>query len=216
MADGGYRLVAWPGARNAVVDLLEAAHRKHNITAAWEIDFTEAHARMRRIRRQTGVAVSLNAYLVYALGRTVLRHPMAQAVRWKKNLVFYDGVDVGTAIDFTQAGTAAARLSARGSRLPTSDRLPRSAWRCAASRNRIRWSVHSCSGGRASAGIPAGFVRSSGAGSRCESGAPPPLPQDSRPDEPQFSSPTGGTVLVIHWVPAHAVANVHAVRRLAL
>jgi pyruvate/2-oxoglutarate dehydrogenase complex dihydrolipoamide acyltransferase (E2) component len=109
----GYRFVPWPGARNAVVDLLEAAHRKHNIAASWEIDFTEANARMARIRRETNVAVSLNAYLVYALGRTAAKHPIVQAVRHRRRLVLYDGVDVGTAIDYTRAGQSPRAVGAR-------------------------------------------------------------------------------------------------------
>ena len=113
MTERGYKLVDWPQARNPVVDLLEAAHQKHNIAAAWEIDFSEAYARMRRIRRQTGVAVSLNAYLAFALGRAVAKHPMLQAVRQGKRLVLYDGVDVATAIDYTEAGQPPRAVGAR-------------------------------------------------------------------------------------------------------
>lgn len=105
----------WPRLRNPVVDLLECAHRQHNISAAWEVDFTVAADRMAQIRRTTGNAVSLNAYLIYALGRTIPRHPMMQAVRWrsKGKIATYEGVDVATAVEWAQPGRPPQPVGAR-------------------------------------------------------------------------------------------------------
>lgn len=111
----GLRLVDWPRTRNVVVDLLDQAHAKNSISACWEVDFTAAQARMTRIQRETGIAVSLNAYLIYALGRTAIRHPLVQAVRWKSRgkLALYDGVDVGTAVEWRRPGQPPVAVGAR-------------------------------------------------------------------------------------------------------
>ena len=111
----GFRVVDWPQTRNPVVDMLEVARRQHNISAAWEVDFTEAWTRMNQIRRATGLAVSLNAYLVHALAHTAKQHPMMQAVRWRRKgkIALYDGVDVGTPVEWTRPGQTPVAVGAR-------------------------------------------------------------------------------------------------------
>lgn len=100
-AASNVREIDWPVYRNNMSDFLAHAKRKAQVSGTWEIDITLAYARIKTIQRQTRIAISFNAYLIFLISRAVHQHPEVQAVRvpWRRKTAIFDGVDVGTAVE---------------------------------------------------------------------------------------------------------------------
>lgn len=96
----------WPVYRNNVVDFLNYSRKRHHISGMWEVDITHTQQRIQEVQRQARVAISFNAYLIYLLSRAVMEHPEIQAVRvpFRRSIAVFDGVDVGTAVEFRVPG----------------------------------------------------------------------------------------------------------------
>ena len=92
--------------RNNLVDFLEHSKRLHHVSMAFEVDVTQALQRIADIQRQTRVAVSFNAYIIYVFARVIFQNPEMQAVRvpYRRKVAYFDGVDVGTAIEQSIGG----------------------------------------------------------------------------------------------------------------
>lgn len=104
-------LADWPVYRNNIIDFLEHSRRLHHISATWEIDVTAVLQAISEIQRQTRMAISFNAYMIYVFARAVSKHPETQAVKvpFRRKIAHFDGVDVGTAIEQrTAPGTSIA------------------------------------------------------------------------------------------------------------
>lgn len=70
------------------------------IHALVEIDVTGVRSALRRLRRDTGIPVSMTAYYVWCFARAVTAHPHVHAYRdWRNRLVIYDEVDVSTTVE---------------------------------------------------------------------------------------------------------------------
>lgn len=93
--------VAWPILRNNVSDFLTQAKQVPQISATWEIDITQAHERIRQIQRQTRIAISFNAYLIFLISRTIQKYPEVQTIRipWRRKMALFDGVDINTIVE---------------------------------------------------------------------------------------------------------------------
>lgn len=93
--------IDWPIIRNNVSDFLTQAKQVPQISATWEIDITQVHERIRQIQRQTRIAISFNAYLIFLISRTIQKYPEVQTIRvpWRRKMALYDGVDINTIVE---------------------------------------------------------------------------------------------------------------------
>jgi hypothetical protein len=84
-----------------MVDFLDHSRRLNHISATWEIDVTETLGRIAAIQKQTRMAISFNAYIIYVFARAVMKHPETQGVKvpFRRKTAYFNGVDVGTAIE---------------------------------------------------------------------------------------------------------------------
>ncbi|MBS4045009.1 MAG: 2-oxo acid dehydrogenase subunit E2 [Alphaproteobacteria bacterium] len=94
----GYQTRPWPIVRNALISVLKQ-HRPHTVYGFGEVDITEALERISRYRRDLRIAVSLHAFVAYCLVQAVQRHPVMHTYRRGKDLICFDDIDLGTAID---------------------------------------------------------------------------------------------------------------------
>lgn len=88
----------WPVIRNAVISVLNQ-HRPHTVYGFGEVDVTEALARISRFRKELRVAVSFHAFVAHCLAQAAQRHPVMHTYRRGRQLIRFDDVDIGTAID---------------------------------------------------------------------------------------------------------------------
>lgn len=88
----------WPVIRNALVTLLDQS-RPHAIYGLGEADVTDSLAAIRRIQKETRVAVSLHAFILYCMTRAMREHPVTLTYRRKDKLVTFEDIDVLTPID---------------------------------------------------------------------------------------------------------------------
>jgi pyruvate/2-oxoglutarate dehydrogenase complex dihydrolipoamide acyltransferase (E2) component len=96
----GYNLREFPLIRQATIDLLDAAHRKHMIHALVEADITSARNKIREIRKNSGRYVSFTGYMIHSVASVVACHPLVHAYRNRSNkLILFDEVDVSTTME---------------------------------------------------------------------------------------------------------------------
>ena len=93
-----YTAKPWPVIRNALVTLLDQS-RAHPIYGLGEADVTEALAAIRRLQKETRIAVSLHAFIVYCMTRAMREHAVTQTYRRKNELITFEDIDVLTPID---------------------------------------------------------------------------------------------------------------------
>ena len=99
-ASDGFTVRDFPAIRQATIDLLDAAHRKHMIHALVEADITEAREKIRDLRKSSGKYISFTGYMIHSVASAVERHPLVHAYRNRRNkLVLFDEVDVSTTIE---------------------------------------------------------------------------------------------------------------------
>ncbi|MDD3762047.1 MAG: 2-oxo acid dehydrogenase subunit E2 [Nevskiales bacterium] len=94
-----YRVVAFPTARNPIVDTLEQGKRRHHVHGFGEVDVTELRRRMHALGELPGGAPSLTAYLVWCLGQALGEFPEIQAFRRGRKLYLFEDVDVSTIVE---------------------------------------------------------------------------------------------------------------------
>jgi len=86
-----YQVVPFPQMRNAVIDHLHQAQRKHMIHALTEVDVTKARQIIREHKTRTGESLSFTAFIITCLGRAVDKAKTMHAYRKGRNqLVLFD------------------------------------------------------------------------------------------------------------------------------
>lgn len=88
----------WPVIRNALVTLLDQS-RPHAIYGLGEADVTGALAAIGRLQKETRLAVSFHAFILYCMTRAMRENPVTQTYRRKDKLVTFEDIDVLTPID---------------------------------------------------------------------------------------------------------------------
>lgn len=99
MADSvPFRETPWPAIRNTVESLL-LQHRPHTCYGFGEADVTTALARIAAYQRELRIAVSFHAFILHCLALAAAEHPAVLTYRYRRKLITFENVDVGTAID---------------------------------------------------------------------------------------------------------------------
>ena len=100
MSDGTFTIKPFPSIRQATIDLLEAASRKHMIHGLIEVDVSKPRQRIREIKETTGETISFTGFIIYCCAKVVDTNKHMHAYRdWRKRLVLFDDVDVSTAVE---------------------------------------------------------------------------------------------------------------------
>jgi pyruvate/2-oxoglutarate dehydrogenase complex dihydrolipoamide acyltransferase (E2) component len=95
-----YHEVEFPAIREAAIDLLREAHRKHMIHGLLEADVTDARHRIREHKARTGETLSFTAFIATCLAKAVDEDKSMHAYRrGKKKLIVFDEVDVNTMVE---------------------------------------------------------------------------------------------------------------------
>ena len=97
---GSYEVVPFLPERNATLDTLRWAKKRHQIPILLEVDITKARDRIRQYRRETGLGLSLTAWVVSCVARAASEHRGVHALRrGKRNLVLVNEVDVSVVVE---------------------------------------------------------------------------------------------------------------------
>jgi pyruvate/2-oxoglutarate dehydrogenase complex dihydrolipoamide acyltransferase (E2) component len=82
------------------MDMGRLALRRHNVAALIEIDVTETRKYVRRLRRELGLPVSLNAWIIKMISRTLEAHPSAHGFRrGKRRVVSPKAIHITTMVE---------------------------------------------------------------------------------------------------------------------
>jgi len=100
MIDKTYTIKPFPSIRQATIDLLEAASRKHMIHGLIEVDVSKSRQRLREIKEKTGETISFTGFIIYCCAKVVDMNKHMHAYRdWRNRLVLFDEVDVSTTVE---------------------------------------------------------------------------------------------------------------------
>ena len=91
-----------PASRRFVVDAAAVALRRPIIHGLFEADVTEARVALRTAA--DGAPLSLTAYVVWCLGRTLVRHPRMHGYLHRGDLVVFDRVDATVIVETDEGG----------------------------------------------------------------------------------------------------------------
>jgi pyruvate/2-oxoglutarate dehydrogenase complex dihydrolipoamide acyltransferase (E2) component len=99
-AVGTYEVVPFLPERNATLDTLRWAKKRHQIPILLEVDVTRARERIREYRRRTGVGLSLTGWVVSCVARAAAEHPRVHSIRsGRRKLVLVSEVDVAVVLE---------------------------------------------------------------------------------------------------------------------
>jgi pyruvate/2-oxoglutarate dehydrogenase complex dihydrolipoamide acyltransferase (E2) component len=100
MVDNLKTIKPFPPIRQATIDLLGAASRKHMIHGLVEIDVTKPRQIIERIKLTRGESISFTAFIIYCCAKAVAMNKHMHAYRdWRNRLVLFDNVDVSTTVE---------------------------------------------------------------------------------------------------------------------
>lgn len=94
-----FRTEPFPRTRKIVVDACRYGKTKHMIHGLVEVDVTEVRRRLAESVDAEGRHLSLTAYLIHCLARTVAEDPTVQAYRSWRRMVIFESVDVNTIVE---------------------------------------------------------------------------------------------------------------------
>lgn len=94
----GYRLDPYPPIRRIINDVLEA-HRPLTWYGLYDVDVTEALARLRHYQRILKQGLSFHAYILYCYARVLAEQPHMQSYHFGRHLLTYEGVDISTIVE---------------------------------------------------------------------------------------------------------------------
>jgi len=98
--DNQYSTKKFPKTRRATIDLLKAAKRKNMIHGMVEIDIAQARSDIQEIKQSHKYSISLTAFIIYCVSKSVASNKRMHAYRnWKNQLVLFDNVDVSTTVE---------------------------------------------------------------------------------------------------------------------
>lgn len=105
MNDEEFTIKPFPPIRQATVDLLAAASRKHMIHGLVEVDVSKARQRLREIKATTGQSISFTGFIIHCCARVVNMNKHMQAYKdWRNRLILFDDVDVSTTVERVAEG----------------------------------------------------------------------------------------------------------------
>jgi pyruvate/2-oxoglutarate dehydrogenase complex dihydrolipoamide acyltransferase (E2) component len=105
MSDSTFTIKPFPHIRQATIDLLDAASRKHMIHGLIEVDVTKPRQRLRAIKQKTGESLSFTGFIIYCCAKAVDMNKHMHAYRdWRNRLVVFDEVDVSTTVERSVEG----------------------------------------------------------------------------------------------------------------
>jgi pyruvate/2-oxoglutarate dehydrogenase complex dihydrolipoamide acyltransferase (E2) component len=100
MSQNSYTVRSLHPARQATIDLLSAASRKHMIHGLIEVDVSRPRRELARVKEATGQSISFTGFLIYCCAQAVDRNKHMQAYRdWRGRLILFDQVDVSTTVE---------------------------------------------------------------------------------------------------------------------
>jgi pyruvate/2-oxoglutarate dehydrogenase complex dihydrolipoamide acyltransferase (E2) component len=95
---GTYRKSPFPKHRELLGNLVSLSP-KYPIQVLMEVDVTKARTRIRDYKERTGKTLSFTAWLIKCISQAVSEYRQVQAYRKGKELVIFDDVDVGFAME---------------------------------------------------------------------------------------------------------------------
>lgn len=105
---GPFHVIPLPPARRDTPNFLDLIQIKHSMYGLLEVDVTAARQFIEAHKAQTGETLSFTGYLVFCLGKAVGEDTTVQAyLKGSKEIVVFDDVDVGIAIERQMNGTRA-------------------------------------------------------------------------------------------------------------
>ena len=100
MNNSTYTVKPFPTYRQATLDVLDAARRKHMIHGLIEVDVTKPRMLLREIKEKTGEPLSFTGFIIYCLAKAVDMNKHMHAYRnWRNQLIIFDEVDVSTTVE---------------------------------------------------------------------------------------------------------------------
>ncbi len=94
-----YRFQKFPTSRIATFDIFTVGLKKHHIIALLEFDVTDSRSRLRELRK-SGIAISLNAWLIKVIGEVLKMYPEAASYLYnKRNLLLFNDVSVSFLVE---------------------------------------------------------------------------------------------------------------------
>jgi pyruvate/2-oxoglutarate dehydrogenase complex dihydrolipoamide acyltransferase (E2) component len=97
---GPYHVIDLSPARRVMLNILDLSAPKHSMYGLLEVDVTAARQFIIVHKRRTGEALSFIGFLTPCLARAVDEDKAVQAfLKGRKQLVLFDGVDIGVMIE---------------------------------------------------------------------------------------------------------------------
>jgi pyruvate/2-oxoglutarate dehydrogenase complex dihydrolipoamide acyltransferase (E2) component len=97
---GPYDVVPFRPERNATIDTLRWAARRHGVVSLLEVDVTAARAAIREYRARTGEGLSFTAWVVSCVAKAAAEHPEVHAVRrGARQLIRFHEVDIAVLVE---------------------------------------------------------------------------------------------------------------------
>ena len=99
-APAPFQVVPFRPERNATVDTLRWAKKRHTIPMLLEVDVTAARKAIRTFRKSTGQGLSFTAWVIRCVARAASEHPRVHAARrGSRHLVVFGDVDVAVLVE---------------------------------------------------------------------------------------------------------------------
>ncbi len=100
MSNLGFTIEPFPPNRQVVIDMLDAASRKHMIHGLIEVDVTRLRQCLREIEEKTGESMSFTGFILYCCAQAIDVDKHLHAYRdWRNRLILFDEVDVATPVE---------------------------------------------------------------------------------------------------------------------
>jgi pyruvate/2-oxoglutarate dehydrogenase complex dihydrolipoamide acyltransferase (E2) component len=95
----GYRSAPFTANRRVVAAAAAAGNRQNNIHSIIEVDIIEPRRLLREHRRKSGERLSLTAYIIFCLARTVDQFPSVNSFRKGRKLILLNDVTVSATVE---------------------------------------------------------------------------------------------------------------------
>lgn len=105
--EAAWAVVPFRPERNATLDTLRWARRRHGVPILVEVDVTAARQAIREARQRTGKPLGFTAWVVCCVARAAAEHPRVHALRrGRRRMVVFHEVDVAVLVERAVAGDA--------------------------------------------------------------------------------------------------------------
>lgn len=95
----GYKTIPFSMNRHVMAAALDIARQQNNIQAIIEVDISEPRSIIHKHHQKTGEKLSLTAYVVTCLAKTIVKHPQMNAFRKGKKLILLDNVTISVLVE---------------------------------------------------------------------------------------------------------------------